>query len=292
MADRIKEIGHLTDPDDELLQDGYAPDRRLDGDPTPMPPVSGAREELKLEDWQRPFHLRYRLASIGGVILSVLWLWASYTFIENQMGWENLVQFLPHEILGVAVGILTPLSLLWMVVAFLSTGANWPKETELLRWHMRQLIYPSDRAQTRINEITDNLRRQARDLTNASEDAARRGEAISSQIRRRSLELTQVSEDADLRSHAISDALRRQTEDMQRMTSEAADRAQGVGDVLEQRARELTASADRATARAEEYVQRLGERAEELTQTADYTEKKSVESAESVWILDASSLNP
>ena len=125
MADRIMETEHVTDPDNwDTFQDDNAPDRRLDGDPNPVPPVSGARGNLKLADWHRPFHLRYRLASIGGVALSVLWLWASNTFVESQLGWENLVQLLPHEIAGVAVGILTPLALLWMVVAFLNVGAN------------------------------------------------------------------------------------------------------------------------------------------------------------------------
>ena len=154
---------------------------------------------------------------------------------------------------------------------------------------MRQLIYPSivpRHGSTKLPIICADRPRSY----NASEDTLDAAKPLA-QIRRRSLELAQVSEDADLRSHAVSDALRRQTEDMQRMTSEAADRAQGVGDVLEQRARELTASADRATARAEEYVQRLGERAEELTQTVTIR-KRRASSQRSVWILDASSLNP
>ncbi|MBT7511651.1 MAG: hypothetical protein HN650_14790, partial [Rhodospirillaceae bacterium] len=178
-----------------------APDRSAQGDKLPLP-AAGDAEPISLEDWEKPFHLKYRLAVIGGALLSAGWLWAANAFIETQMGWENVVQLLPHEITGIAVGALTPLAMLWMVVAFFERGRHLNHETEMLRWHLRQLIYPSDRAQSRISEITDSLRRQARDLSHASEDAARRGEAVTSQIRQRTLELSQVSEDADLRSHA------------------------------------------------------------------------------------------
>ena len=123
MADRILGTGKVTESDDwDSVQNANAPDRRLDGDPTPVPPVSGARGNLKLEDWHQPLHLRFRLASIGGVVLSVMWLWASNTFVESQLGWDNLVQLLPHELAGVVVGVLTPLALLGMVVACFERG--------------------------------------------------------------------------------------------------------------------------------------------------------------------------
>ena len=45
VADRILETGQVTEPDDwYAFQDANAPDRRLDGDPTPVPSVSGLAE--------------------------------------------------------------------------------------------------------------------------------------------------------------------------------------------------------------------------------------------------------
>ena len=51
MADRIKEIGHLTNPDDESLQDGYAPDRRLDGADLHRPalPIFGYGDRIQFK---------------------------------------------------------------------------------------------------------------------------------------------------------------------------------------------------------------------------------------------------
>ncbi len=64
-----------------------------------------------------------------------------------------------------------------MVIAFWERGQSLKRDTESLRWHLRRLIYPSDKAETRIHEITESLRRQSRDMTLASEESLRRGES-------------------------------------------------------------------------------------------------------------------
>jgi len=82
-----------------------------------------------------------------------------------------------YVVASLAAGALTPLALLWMVIAFWERGQSLRRDTEALRWHMRQLIYPSDKAETRAHEISEILRRQTRDLTRASDEAAKRGES-------------------------------------------------------------------------------------------------------------------
>jgi hypothetical protein len=160
--------------------------------------VVGATDRISLsdfenfDDWQQPFYLKYRLVSLLGVVLSVAWIAASIAFVDRGLGWDNVNQLMPHEIGGLAAGTITPLALLWMVVAFFERGQQLRRETTMLRWHLRRLIYPSDHAQSRLNQITDSMRRQARDLTKASEDAARRGEAVTGMIKQRTVELSQV----------------------------------------------------------------------------------------------------
>ena len=129
---------------------------------------------IGLEEWTPPFYLRYRLPIIGGVVLSAAWLAASITFIAQHIGWRDLLLLLPHEVGGMAAGMLTPLALLWMVIAFFERGRRLRHDTEALGRNLHRLAYPSAGAQTRVNEITEALRRQARELTPASEEAAAR----------------------------------------------------------------------------------------------------------------------
>ena len=81
---------------------------------------------IGLEEWTPPFYLRYRLPVIGGVVLSAAWVAASVTFIAEHIGWRDLLLLLPHEVGGMAAGMLTPLALLWMVIGFFERGPAAP----------------------------------------------------------------------------------------------------------------------------------------------------------------------
>jgi hypothetical protein len=105
-----------------------------------LPELPPGDERLSLEDWRQPLHLRFRVASIAGGLLSAAWLVGWYQFVETQLGWDNLLALLPHELTGLLVGMVTPLAMLWTVIAFFERGRQLRSETEALRWHLRQLI--------------------------------------------------------------------------------------------------------------------------------------------------------
>ena len=177
-------------------------------------PTSPSTAPLGPEMWKAPFYIRYRFLSIVGVLASAGWIVVSLHYIQNQMGWPNLFNLLPHELGGMAAGILTPLALIWLVVALLERGTQLRRESAALQWHLKQLTYPSARAEGRVSEVTESLRRQARELTKVTEDASSRAEAVTDAVRRRVAELAKVSEDADLRAQSVAELLRRQTEDL------------------------------------------------------------------------------
>ena len=54
-----------------------------------------------------------------GAILSLLWCWAGWYYLEEAIGFENLLLFLPHEIGQFMVGFFTPLFLLWILIVLL-----------------------------------------------------------------------------------------------------------------------------------------------------------------------------
>lgn len=59
------------------------------------------------------------LVILLGVVLSLLWCWAGWYYLEMAIGFDNLMLFLPHEIGQFAVGFFTPLFLLWILIALL-----------------------------------------------------------------------------------------------------------------------------------------------------------------------------
>ena len=231
------------------------------------PGVSGDAGEISAAlPWTA--RLKYRLPTLAGAAATVLWAFMIHRVLDRSIGWDNLPFLLPHELGGLAAGVVTPLALLWMVVAFFERGRQLRSETEALRRQLLQMTYPSDRAQTRLREVTDALRRQARDLTDASDEATTRLHAVTEAVRQQSLELARVSEDADLRAQAIAEALRRQTMDLQSVSERSTQQAAQVGDGLFRQAQALTASSDRASARAEEFSELLRRRSEDLSKAA------------------------
>ena len=118
----------------------------LQQEPTPAAPEP-PEYDTDIDDiiaWKPPFHLRYHLFSMAGLVATGLWVAGSLEFIDRQLGWHNMGELLPHEMGGLAAGTLTPLALLWMVIAFYERGQQLRRETEALRWYLRRMIYPSE----------------------------------------------------------------------------------------------------------------------------------------------------
>ena len=55
-----------------------------------------------------------------GVVLSLLWCWAGWYYLEQAIGFDNLMLFLPHEIGQFAIGFFTPLFLLWILIVLVT----------------------------------------------------------------------------------------------------------------------------------------------------------------------------
>ena len=68
--------------------------------PSLPPPV--AAPAIAVAPWQPPFHLRYRLATMAGAVLSLVWLYVAGVYLFGQDALVDLGALLPHEIGGMA----------------------------------------------------------------------------------------------------------------------------------------------------------------------------------------------
>ena len=150
--------------DADTTQTDEAPvEQSSDGEAAPIEEASSRVlnehfEKLEAPDWTPPFYVRFRLLSIAALTASVAWLMASAYYVLEHLGFEELTALLPHEIGGMVAGIAVPIALLWIVVAFYERSKLYRAEARALRWHLKQLTYPSDAAETRVAEITETLR--------------------------------------------------------------------------------------------------------------------------------------
>ena len=185
---------------------------------------------------------------------------------------------LPHELGSMAAGVVTPLALLWIVVAYFERSKIYEKEAFALRWHLNQLTFPSDDAHVRTAKITEVLRDQAKVLTQASEEASDRAQAASDLIRAQTASLIAASEKTSLGADRAGEKLRQQAEDLvtasdraiararsrkcappsvtrfDKRLSKAASRTEGITDALQKSGEGLIRVADEAAQIARETV--------------------------------------
>ena len=210
-----------------------------------------------------------RLLSIGAVITSIAWLVASGVFLIEGLKLSDLMALLPHELGGMAAGVVTPLALLWIVVAYFERSKIYEKEAFALRWHLNQLTFPSDDAHVRTTKITDVLRDQAKLLTQASEEASRRAQAASDLIRVQTASLIAASEKTSLNADSVGEKLRQQVEDLVTASDRAIARAREAGNVLHHQSHDLINVSQKAASRTEDITHALKKSGEDLIRVSD-----------------------
>ena len=59
--------------------------------------------------------------TIIGLAVSACWLTLVTIYINDEIGWDNLVLMLPHEIGFTLSGVFAPLAFVWLVLLYLGT---------------------------------------------------------------------------------------------------------------------------------------------------------------------------
>ena len=237
LADESAENSPVDRPQPIVGQEDVAPapiSTSSGATPEPlMPPGTAIEVDTVMPPaWRMPVYARYRLLSIGAVIMSTAWLLACGAYILEGFTFPDLLALLPHELGGMAAGVVTPLAFLWVVVAYFERSKIYEKEAFALRWHLNQLTFPSDDAHFRTAEISNVLRAQAKVLTHASEEASDRAQAASDLIRVQTSSLVAASEKASLNADSAGEKLRQQAEDLVNASDRAIARAREAGNVL------------------------------------------------------------
>ena len=162
-----------------------------------IPPGSAVQvDHLQTPDWTPPFYVQYRLLTCFALTLTVFWLVAALYILFTSISLNDFSALLLHEVGLLGAGILTPVALLWIVVSYFERGKLYEQETHALRWHLKQLTFPSDAAGSRAAQLTEILRSQANYLTRASEEASERAQDATNLIRTQTAVLITASKKA------------------------------------------------------------------------------------------------
>ncbi|MCS5598902.1 MAG: hypothetical protein NZ707_04035, partial [Rhodospirillales bacterium] len=186
------------------------------GSPEPITPPGSAVEVEHLfpPDWTPPFYARYRLLTGAAGFLTLIWLvFISYNYFSGFLT-SSISALLPHELGILLAGLLGPIVLMWIFVGYFERSKVFEKESAALRWHLKQLTFPTEAESARASKVTDALRNQAYDLTCASEEVSERAQAARNLIRTQTADLLTASRQVSLNADTASEKLRQQGEDV------------------------------------------------------------------------------
>ena len=100
--------------------------------------------------------------------ISIIWFSFVLIYITQFFGWSNLFLMMPDEFGGFLAGVTLPLSIIWVVMAYIDRGSSFKQEAKFLRAYMNQLVYPEDKAPQTAKAMADAIRSQVVELQEVS----------------------------------------------------------------------------------------------------------------------------
>lgn len=104
-----------------------------------------------------------------GIFASVIWVSLVIGYIQNGMGWSDLLSQQPHIIGGFFAGIIAPLALVWFVLAQFRRRSEIEKYTNSLKHELQSVLFPADHQFADMQKSIAGLCYQAAELTSSTE---------------------------------------------------------------------------------------------------------------------------
>ena len=96
-----------------------------------------------------------RIVTLAAVIITVLWLIGVAWYVFDYVGSDSLAGLLPHEMGTFIAGVVTPILLLWLLVAFMARGQALKEHTDALAARLAELTFPDQASEHRIHSIAE-----------------------------------------------------------------------------------------------------------------------------------------
>lgn len=126
------------------------------------------------------------------IILSVIWFAIVALYITKFYGWDNLFSMLPNEFSGFMAGIILPIAIVWVVMAYIDRGSNFKHETQMLRDSLNQVIFPDSNGNAASKMIAEAIKSQVTELKDVTRDACAQADVIKRDLTERVSDLKQL----------------------------------------------------------------------------------------------------
>ncbi|NCO03137.1 MAG: hypothetical protein GW903_02965 [Alphaproteobacteria bacterium] len=217
-----------------------------------------------------------------GIFASVIWISLVVGYIQNGMGWSDLLSQQPHIIGGFFAGIIAPLALVWFILAQFRRRSEIEKYTNALKHELQSVLFPSNHQFADMQQSIAGLCYQAAELTSSTEvmlkdiRKARHGlrqdieayesltskasnhiDHLSNAIEKRSSRLLSLTDEIEKRTSSIEMKTMAGAQTWDETTSKALNRVTEIESSMKQGLERLLGTAEIAANRANDIGQNL-----------------------------------
>ena len=218
---------------------------------------------------------QFKIMHTAGVLLTAVWVGLSIGYVHSVMGWGTLAELQPHQLGGFLAGVMAPLALLWMMLAYLQRGSDIQMYANALRAELQAMIFPSEERAQAVHKDIEELCRQAVELSTASQSVMKSIHRARMGLRHEMKELVGASHKTEAHVIKITETLNERSQKLLGLTDEIEKRTGAIGEKSGEGITAWEKAADTITAKAEDIEKALAQSADGLLKSADAAKEKA-----------------
>ncbi len=168
--------------------------------------------------------IKYKLVNFMGFALSAGWLGLSAFYIQSNMGFMELFSQQPHILGGFLAGILAPVALLWMILAYIQRGSDIQMYADALRSELQAMIFPSEERSEVIHKDIEALVSQAAELSASSKTVLNSIHRARVGLRNEIRDFSGISKKTEFHIDRLADSLAERSTKLLELTNEIEER--------------------------------------------------------------------
>ncbi|QEX24339.1 hypothetical protein FRZ61_42800 [Hypericibacter adhaerens] len=201
------------------------------------------------------------LGAAVGLVLTVAWLALVWTYVDREIGWNNVGGMLPHELGAAMAGAFAPLAFLWLLLLYWIRGRDLADAGAAINRQLGLLTFPDETAATRVEAAGAVLKRQAEALRSASDQSSELLGGFALRFQSEAAALTEVVQQARAETDKLREGLAAEIASAREVAAKLDAERVHWGEIVRRHGDSVTSAAGAAT---EQIAREMERRTDEI----------------------------
>ncbi|MEM9468834.1 MAG: hypothetical protein AAF988_01585 [Pseudomonadota bacterium] len=180
----------------------------------------------------KPVNTRKRhvstILNFVGFLLTIMWGGIVAGYVDENIGWNEIMSQQPHLLGGFLAGVLAPIAFLWFLVFQFQRSSELARYTHAFRTQMDKIDFPSEEERSYLKQDMKALSEQAAHLAEFSQTALNNINEARTSLQSDLQALSSVSRQSEQSLNQLSSRLVERSEKVNVLTSEIEERTAAI----------------------------------------------------------------